>query len=193
MRCIIIYGMAKRLFISVGIPEETAKRLVFAADAISSDLPGKSEPRLTRVDNLHFTIIFLGSQEEETIPLIKEAITEAEALAGAADAKIFLKEADYSDSRRADMVWAYANSDWMDRFSKLLADSLQKRNISFDQKPFKAHLTLIRMKGSRGLAMPDIRTDICEEVGVESVELVESVLMPSGPVYTDIFSKKVGE
>jgi len=193
MRCIIIYGMAKRLFVSVGIPEETAKRLIFAAEAISSELPGKSEPRLIRADNLHFTIIFLGSQEEEAVPLIKEAIIEAEALAGGTDAKIFLKEADYSDSRRADMVWAYANSDWMDRFSKFLADSLRKRNISFDQKPFKAHLTLIRMKGPRGLVMPDIRTNIDEEINIESVELVESVLMPAGPVYTDIFSKRIGE
>lgn len=182
--------MAKRLFVSVGIPEETAQKLIFVAETAASEMPGKVQYRITKPDNLHFTINFLGSQEEGIIPVIERAIREASGLVGDINPKMLLREVDYADTPRADMVWVYAESAWMTEFAAILANILRRERISFDKKPFKAHLTLARMKIPTGIAMPDIRTEIGEEVRIKSVELTESILKPDGPVYMTVFSEK---
>ncbi len=88
------------------------------------------------------------------------------------------------------MIWVYAESKWMTEFAVVLGNILRREKISFDKKPFKAHLTLIRMKTPYGVQMPNVRTEIGEDVGIDSVELMESTLTSDGPVYTTLFSEK---
>lgn len=183
--------MTKRLFVSIGIPKETVKKLIFIANSVVSEFPSTVKFRLTKEDNLHFTIIFLGSQEEKTIPSIESAIQEALDSIRDVSPKLFLREVDYADAKRFDMVWACADSEWMRKFTAILANKFSARNISFDKKPFKEHLTLIRLKKPFGTAAPDIRTVIGEEIGINGVSLNESILTADGPIYTTISSFKV--
>jgi len=82
-------------------------------------------------------------------------------------------------------------------FQKRLENELEKIGFELEHRPFQAHLTLGRMKSSRGKdeLIGRMETYIEGDFGhfqVEHLGLFKSDLRPSGPIYTPLRELKLG-
>jgi len=96
--------------------------------------------RITRPENLHLTLAFLG-------PTDATRLAELEAVAASVpinDCNLVLDEAGYWKHNQ--VVWAGTNKvpEKLDAMVNELRDALRKNGFRFDSKPFKPHVTLIR-------------------------------------------------
>jgi 2'-5' RNA ligase len=96
--------------------------------------------RMTRPENLHLTLAFLG-------PTDATRLAELEAVAASVktvNCAISLDEAGYWKHNH--IVWAGSSKvpDKLATMVQELRDALKKNGFRFDPKPFKPHVTLIR-------------------------------------------------
>lgn len=82
-------------------------------------------------------------------------------------------------------------------FQKELEGTLAKIGFEPEGRPFQPHLTLGRVRTSRGKddlfgKMEKHREEVFGDVEVEEVVLFKSELKPTGPVYTPLGKLKLG-
>lgn len=176
-----------RLFVAMDVPEPALGAITrFQGDlaATGSDL------KLVERENLHFTVKFLGE------------VTEAEAAeAKSRLARLALKGAEvelrgvgaFPDVRRPRVVWAGVSRD-----HRTLVESLAMEAIASldglgerDSRPFQPHVTLARVRSSRGAgeltALIRERSDFSfGSAKLTELKLKSSRLTPAGPVYADV-------
>lgn len=190
----------KRCFISLNLPENI--KAEFAR--IQADLKCKNQGiRVTWVDPkiAHINLHFLGDLDENRVNLLKEKLGALEGKYGPILALLtgigafpslkmprilFLGvkhkgENNLSTSLKTSLIKLYQDS----------GKILKEQNLSIDDRPFIAHITLGRAKDRNakvkftGEEMPDI------EFKINSFELMESVLRPDGPEYRTLSSTRL--
>lgn len=187
--------MGRRIFIAINLPEDIKKRLADFYDNWP-DLP----VRWTKKDNLHITLVFLGfTRDEDLMEIISK--TQA-AVKKHSPFRIELSKICYGPKgmKSPKMIWAEGEK------SKELA-ALQKdiemaltfnpvasgfNNIipvaSREIHAFSPHITLARInqmewRRQEPEEIPEISEDIDMSFEAVSVEIMESELKRSGPVY----------
>ena len=97
------------------------------------------------------------------------------------------------------MIWIgfSTGADTLIGFQKRLDIELAKAGFEPEERPFQAHLTLGRVKSSRGRddligRMEPYREKIFGDIAVERVVLFKSDLRPSGPIYTALREINLG-
>jgi len=168
--------MQKRLFVAITIPDEVEKAISYEADALSAELPAELGARFISQHKLHFTIIFLDSQEEEGIPHMIKAIEEA--VSDMEPFEVNIVRMDYApegDQKR--MIWAYGNiSPSMEDLKGRIEKSFENHGIWFPRSKVKfvPHITLARFEPTDVTMLPEIAGKLDMKFNVLSVELVES-------------------
>jgi 2'-5' RNA ligase len=182
--------MEIRSFLAFELPPKIRETL----SAVSRD--ARTLPlsvRWVRIVNIHLTVVFMGSVQEDQIGSIAEAARHV--CHGYAPFRIHLKGAGVFGSRRNPRVlWVGLEGD-MDRMS-VLRDDLQKNLAPFgieeENRPFRPHLTLGRFrKGAKAdpslddllLKYQDLNGPECL---VSELVLFKSDLSSSGAVYTSL-------
>lgn len=186
--------MGRRIFIAINLLEDIKKRLADFYDNWP-DLP----VRWTKKDNLHITLVFLGFTRDEDL---MEVITKTRsAVKKHSQFKIELNKICYGPKgmKSPKMIWAEGEK------SKELA-ALQKdielaltfnpasgfNNIipppGREVRAFSPHITLARINQMEWRRQePDEVPEISEDIDISfeaiSVEVMESELKRSGPVY----------
>lgn len=172
-----------RLFIGIPVPDSYHEKMASMTDALSSRL--KSKVKWTKSDNAHITLRFLGDTDEAEMEAILRALR-------AIDAPAFYMRAGgggcFPDDRRPRVLWA-----GIMKGAKACADlaatinmTLETVGVKTDQRPFKCHLTLGRVKW---LENDDMARRIREESGVwpgfkvDRFTLWQSTLTPDGSIY----------
>ncbi len=188
--------MPHRIFIAINLPENIKKELISYQEKWP-ELPC----RWTRKDNLHITLAFIGSVNNEEIPGICKAAKEA---AGRHESfSINFKKICYGPPNKVlpRMVWVEGTCpelvegrkiDKLSYLQKDLENSLFSAPIKIstepENRPYTSHITLGRIKEWEFKKIepeerPEIETDIDLDFDVLSIEVMESELKRTGPEY----------
>jgi 2'-5' RNA ligase len=193
----------RRLFAAVDPSPEAVDHLGAAVAGLRVSLanaPGYST-RLTRPENWHITMAFLGD-----VPVPRVAVASAvvhEVAAGAAPLHLCVAGAGTFGGRRNPILWAGIGGevDGLRRLARLLQRSLRRARLPVDERPPQPHLTIAR-PGSR-VPPEDLAADaatLAAYVGPQwtasAVHLMLSEIeqSPTGPMprYTAIATAPLG-
>lgn len=172
-----------RAFVAVEIQDDA---ILDAIAKIQSDFKIKATP--VNKKNMHFTLLFLGEITEETVSSVKKA------LATISFEKIkveFTHVGAFPNPRTPRVIWIGVD----DESSKQLVDlavQVEKKlgPLGFKpDKPFKPHITIFRVKNRiddiSGIIEKFKKVDLGKYTMTE-LKLKQSVLTPSGPIYSDL-------
>jgi RNA 2',3'-cyclic 3'-phosphodiesterase len=175
----------KRVFIAIKVEAEDS--LLRIISSLKSGLP-KESVKWTSVENIHITLAFLGDTDENTIDslismLKKKCVSVNRFVLAIRGIGVFRN---MSDPR---IIWTgIEQSANLIMLNNLILEGLRDLNIRIEDRPFRPHLTLGRIKHSgdkeilKSVVERYQNTEI-QTVTVNEIHLYESILLPSGPVY----------
>jgi RNA 2',3'-cyclic 3'-phosphodiesterase len=130
-----------RLFFSVPLPDEAKERAAVALAEMR-----RAAPRLswTRSEQLHFTLAFLGEQPDE----IRAASAAVECREVHAFDLSLAGAGAFPNARRARVVWLGVSrgSAELEALASKLHASLRAARFELEERAFRAHLTVARVK-----------------------------------------------
>jgi 2'-5' RNA ligase len=175
-----------RIFIAINLPEDIKKELISYQEKWP-ELP----VRWTRKENLHITLVFIGTVNDEEVLEICKIVR-----AVAQKHKSFpinFKRVCYGPPGKTPprMVWIEGEkSREIGGLQQDLENSISNINIGKSEKrEYAPHLTLGRIKEWEFKKIepeerPEVETDINLNFDVNSIEIMESELRRIGPEYT---------
>lgn len=181
--------MKNRIFVALNIPDDAKEKLFSIIYQLHSDKSLKWETK----EKIHLTLKFVGEFEDELIPQIKNDL-------------IFLEEYktqllqingfgfffSYKEPR---ILWAGLKySEELKNIAERLEDYFVRYGVEKENRPFKPHLTLLRIKNNLGESFINkFKNSKFEPISFQSnsISLIKSELKPSGSVYTEIKKYKL--
>ncbi len=186
--------MTKRLFI--GFKIRPSKKLLDAYDDIKTFLAFE-KIKWVKIENLHFTLKFLGDTEIQCIDNITDILHSV-----ANDfepTEIEMKNFGvFPNMIRPRVLWfGMYNYDIISELAAEIENHLEKIGLDRSDKPFKPHLTIGRVKfmNNRKILheIYDKYKDFTfQKMQVSEFDLIESILKPEGPTYIPLQSFKLG-
>jgi 2'-5' RNA ligase len=177
-----------RGFIAVEVPAGPA------LEALAADVRNASGSlRVIPTDRIHLTLKFLGDTEEGLVPEIVAAIREATAGVRPFELQIRGTGA-FPSLGRMNVIWVGAEgAEALARIADALEASLESLGFPRERRPWKAHVTLARVKRHRDLdrvrrILEAQRDGSFGTISVDAVHLKKSVLRPEGAEYTIVQS-----
>jgi 2'-5' RNA ligase len=181
---------ALRLFVAWPLDDAIRRELARITGPLRSQLPAASWPR---PESIHLTFAFLGDTPADRVAAISRALDSC------ADAQaIDVRGGEvgvFPDERRPRVAWiGLEPREPVTALANRVRAALANAGVGFDEKPFRPHLTLARVKASwrasdvaklreafRGWASPSAMLD--------RIVLYESRLGPSGAVHTELHGR----
>ena len=146
----------------------------------------KAKP--VRLDQIHFTLQFLGEISENKTEDVKKALGTVSF--SKFDLTIIGSGA-FPNTRNPKVVWLGVDKDGKERMSRLANDvneilgAIDLKN----EKPFKPHLTVFRIKNRIGDITEELLKSKDTKFGtqlISQIVLKKSDLSPNGPEYTNL-------
>ena len=179
-----------RVFVAIEIPPRELARI--------GDLAGHLRSFGARIAwvpaaNVHVTLAFLGDIECDRVGSVTAAVTAACDTVRPFELSI-LGTGSFPASSRAKVLWAGVDGelDILQALQRRVTDALRREEFTLDDKPFRPHLTIGRVKDGRG---PEFAS-VLRELGsatltgkpfvVDSVTVIRSELLPSGARYSPL-------
>ncbi len=177
--------MAQRMFIALDVPAAIRQGLAQACRALPW---GRAKVKFVDPQNIHLTLHFLGDVEDRDQPAVFEALAEATQGLGAADFEIGPLACVPPQGRGLRMVWAEVQdlTGGVNRLYDALASALVQRGFGVESRPYRAHLTLARVKAisDAGAIRQAISPATFGRARADEAVVYASELTPAGPVYT---------
>jgi 2'-5' RNA ligase len=176
----------KRVFLGIKVPFEGNLKKIYEK---SKDALDKEKIKWVAPENLHFTLHFLAGQDIERIEnLIQQIDKNPPAVA---PFQLELRGLGvFRNLRNPRVLWIGSSLGGMKKLHGELLDPIREAGIELpaDIKPFKAHLTLGRIKhiedtDALSRHLKDHADSLIETLEVNSFNLIESILEKNGPVY----------
>lgn len=178
-----------RSFIAFELTKEAVESLAATQTGMKRGAEGV---RWVNPAGIHLTINFLGSIPEEHIPLIHRAMMES--VAGSSAIELVLTEVDaFPNKFKPRVIWVGLGGD-IDRMARIkekLDNLLQPLGFVPENRPFRLHLTLGRVKNVknvRRLKEAIGRAEVADPTPfmVTKLVLFKSELFPDGARYTPL-------
>jgi 2'-5' RNA ligase len=184
-----------RAFIAVDLPENIQAALGLVQEQLRAY---RFKTTWTRPENIHLTLKFLGDiqreQVEPIISVIEQAAKGCRPMTLRSQAVGF-----FPGVRQPRVLWTgiSGQTEALAELQSKIDKGLAALEFPSDKKPFTGHLTLGRIKvGGNSELFIDImkifQNMTTDSFIVDSVNLYQSKLMPSGPMYTKLFSVGLG-
>lgn len=174
-----------RAFIAVPLSDEVKRGLGDVARALAGPLP-RGAVRWVRPEQIHLTLVFLGDTPTDQLPAIQRGMDAA----AENNQPFTLHLGDlgfFPTARRPRVIWIGLAGE-VNRLASLKAAldaPLAALGRSPEDKPFRAHLTLGRVRNERDVQGLEWAADVPRlAVAITTIHLIESKLRPDGPVYT---------
>jgi 2'-5' RNA ligase len=179
---------AVRAFIAVALQG----RVVGTIEDFISDLRHRTRPvKWVERQNLHITLKFLGDVPEDRIPALSDSVARAAAVHSKFRVS-FIGLGAFPNPGKARVVWVGIDRGGAEL--EALAKSVEAETVGSgfppQDKPFRAHLTIGRVKGDAPPG-PELVEAIVGNaqrrfgvMPVETVRVMASKLTPDGPIYT---------
>ncbi len=176
-----------RLFIAINFPAEMRERLWEACAPLRAK---RHRVRWVRAELLHLTVKFLGEVDEGRIPDIEAHLRSA--VNGTRAFQLPVREfGTFPTAKHPRVLWVGCEELPV---LELLYDSVEREmsalEFALEGRPFRPHVAIGRVaRGARksefkGLHRDLEELDFFEEVGIASVDIMQSVLSGDGPRYT---------
>lgn len=183
-----------RAFIAIELPQNIIACLKKVQDALKKD---ELDIRWVRPGNIHLTLKFLGDISVEMCKDLEAAIEAA--ATGFSPFELSVKGIGvFPGIKNARVVWAGVSgkTDTLFNFQRTLESHLSQKGIMAQKRPFKAHLTIGRIKKKIDPALLLSRIEACcnfetENFRVDRVVLFKSDLRPTGAVYTPLYQNRL--
>jgi len=184
-----------RSFLAIELPKLILKKI----EEVQRDLRStRADVRWVNPEKIHLTLKFFGNIEESRIDPIFKSIEEP--IRNTPPYSIEVKGVGaFPQLRNPRVIWIglVNGKEILTSFQKQIETQLEKIGFQTENRPFHPHLTLGRMKSSRGKEemverMEKHREEEFGDFQVERVILFKSDLKPSGPVYTLLREMKLG-
>jgi RNA 2',3'-cyclic 3'-phosphodiesterase len=174
-----------RAFVALTLPAAVQDYL----GAVMADLKAhttKGAVRWVTPERMHLTLRFLGDTAVSQLPALSEALDQLAARQTAFALQLTQLGA-FPNQRRPRVIWVGLGGETavLARLKQQLDEALVPLGWPLEEKPFKPHLTLGRVKDGRvGEQIPWQARVGQLAVPVTAVHLIESELRPDGPRYT---------
>ena len=169
-----------RTFIALDLPPDFADDAAALARRLSASMEG----RFLKRDTYHLTLAFLGDVDEAQLAAATDALEAA--CAGASPVPL-----------RSDGLGKFGRATdatlWLGIAAApaaRLRDELRARDVPFDAKPFKAHLTLARRARIPHVGLPHLAFPQDDEA--YDVTLYKSTLDRAGAAYKPLHTVRLG-
>lgn len=180
-----------RIFIAINFPSDIKKEFLFYQKKWE-DLP----VRWTKENNLHLTLVFIGNVDDEGLLKILETTREIAKNSQPFSIhfqRILLGPPD----RTPRMFWVEGekNQD-LSVLKNNLEKELSELKLRRELREFKVHITIGRIKMLEWRQLqkkPEIGERISLSVQINSIEVMESKLKPTGPDYFVLESINLGK
>jgi 2'-5' RNA ligase len=184
-----------RTFIAVPLP----RRVREAAGALQGLLKGQGgRLKWVRPDGMHLTLKFLGDVDPARVPEIEQAL--AAAAGSAAPFTLDVRGIGvFPGMRKPRVLWMGVKGqlDLLSALQVAVESELVRIGFPAEQRPFRAHLTLARIKVPIRLSLPPEILSKAEGMGsgaftVERICVFRSELKPAVAVYTQLCDVALG-
>jgi 2'-5' RNA ligase len=174
-----------RLFIAIDLPERVKDVLTETAVRLSKNVPDRAVRWVNRAQ-MHLTLRFLGDTAVAQLPALQDQLTQLTAHYPAFQLRLDGLGA-FPNRQRPRVVWVGLAGE-LAGLQPMQAE-LEERVVGLgwqrEERPFSPHVTLGRVKDAGRVQALDWSVGLAElGVPVTAVQLVQSELRPSGPVYT---------
>ncbi len=171
-----------RCFIAAEVPSFAIQSILECAGELNKELWRPVKPQ-----HMHITIKFLGDVGEDEMQVCKSAIEDC-----AHDQipfKIYEGGA-FPNPKYARVLFAKVDSMQLQNIAKCIHN--KTKGIG-DERPFVPHITIARARNRKVNANAEIKKlgKLSIESKVKAIALKKSTLTPNGPVYEDIYIKKI--
>lgn len=174
-----------RTFIAIRLPAPVIAALGETSQTLARRV-SRDAVRWVRPEQIHLTLRFLGDTPTAQLPQIAAAMDAA--AAGASPMALRLGGVGcFPNTRRPRVIWVGLSGDveQLLALKTALDGQLALLGRPPEDKPFRAHLTLGRVKDDRAVAGIEWAADVPQlEVSITAIDLIESQLRPAGPIYT---------
>jgi 2'-5' RNA ligase len=174
-----------RTFVALLIPPDWAGYLGAISRALSAQMAGLS---WVKQENIHITLRFLGDLGESGARRAGESVARSAGPIPAPEARLGAVGA-FPSLARPRVVWVGLGEGEgpVTELARAVNEGLRRDGFGPPDKPFRAHLTLARVRdGARGLkALSDLRAPEPPPIAsLDRVAVMKSDLLPSGARYT---------
>lgn len=185
-----------RLFVAVDVPDEIKEVISNALEGLRSGVEGV---RWVKPENIHLTVKFIGDYEERKLDRLVDEVRKAAlrsprftALLGGCGA--------FSSPRKARVIWVdmREGGEGAAVVARKVDSRLGKIGVKRENRPFRAHLTLGRLKRPKDCSdMLDRLDDDLEELSempfdVQEIVLYRSILSSEGSTYVSLQHIELG-
>ena len=184
-----------RIFIAIEIPQNIRVKITEITDYLQS----KTSPTAVKwvdYENLHLTIKFIGETKQEKIEEITKVLSQS--LAHQAPFSLEIGGLGmYPNNTNPRVIWlGVTGGEPLIAMHNMLDQKLASLGIQREGRPFSPHLTIARLRRNTdaassktiGRTLSQFRVDSLGLFNIDRVQLFQSVLTPSGPIYTTLFS-----
>ena len=144
--------------------------------------------------NLHFTYLFIGEVDPSDIKIVKEMLPQLAEQIPVIDLEQGILK--WNSPFKPQTIWIEYKLDNPD-FAMLRKDFCKKLirelpYLKFDNKDFKFHLTLGRVKTKIDINRWQLHEEVIStSTALTQISLYESILYPQGPVYKNLMQNKL--
>jgi len=178
-----------RSFLAIELPEAILKRIGEVQRVLKSS---RADVRWVSPQNIHLTLKFFGNIEESKINSIAQSIEEPARTTSPVWVTVRGIGA-FPGLKSPRVIWVGLHDEKkvLVSFQKKLDGELQKIGFQPEDRPFHPHLTLGRMRSSRGKdelvkEMEKYREEEFGNFQADRVVLFKSDLRPEGAIYTPL-------
>lgn len=172
----------KRLFLAINLPSDLKKEISNLIEALRVKNRGV---KWVNPIGVHFTLYFLGEIEEKKEKEIKKAMTMIAKQFSRTQIQIGPIDA-FPDLSQPQVIFLTARQIGgrsLLTLQKAVGRELERLRIPLDQRSWRMHLTLGRVKRRLNFTLVPIVKQIRTPFAVTSFELMSSVLKPTGAEY----------
>ena len=175
-----------RIFVAIEIND---KNVLDSISKIQSELKINAKP--VKIQNLHFTVQFLGEVSDQMVEKISRELSDLEFTPFSIS---FSGVGVFPKPNNPRVVWVGVN-EGVSELEELVVN-IQKKLLHFGFSPdkkFKAHVTIFRIKNKIGDITNELEKLSSHYFGkqmISEVKLKKSELTPNGPIYTDLLVVK---
>ncbi|MEK6534878.1 MAG: RNA 2',3'-cyclic phosphodiesterase [Thermodesulfobacteriota bacterium] len=177
-----------RAFLALDPPEEILREIERIQDRLRKLIRG--DLRWVRPEGIHLTLKFFGDVSENAVVNISVVAGQAAAAVGSFELAIGGTGV-FPDPSRPRVVWLGMNGEVarLVTFQQGLERALREIGFPPEERPFRPHLTLGRIKSPKGLtglaeALEKEKTVTAGRFTASGLSLFQSELTPRGAVYT---------
>lgn len=172
-----------RSFLAFALPEKLKEKLLSLQAFLEKN---QIETNLVTNSNFHLTLVFFPDLPEKKIPDLLTTLSEKITLFSPIRLQLETLGV-FPNLHRPQVIWVGTKKNpLLEQLSSTIRKAILSQKINFDQKPFKTHLSLARIKKSsysqRKLIKKIIlQTKVDLSISLKKIVLYQSQLTSSGP------------